>query len=289
VAGETIDSAAFFGMGLVYDFSHLWDKLHLYNTESVFSIFTVSFGTEEIIGVNSKIYTGRFGNNNLDFYLSPGLSLIPLFYRSEINFFNQYPPSYRKDVTYYNTIYIPPFIEAGDIYIYIDSVGPCDRIAYRKFSFDPVYWEYIYPDTDFKRQYLIGNTRVYLFRYAHTLLTYAEAMARSGQVNAKAYDCVNQIRRRAHQVDIHAASVYDLQSGLSPEAFADSVVWERAWELAGEPEGRWFDLVRLEMVEDLPELRHPEEGGPPILFDKSEYFFPLPPEDILLNPNLGNN
>jgi hypothetical protein len=79
-----------------------------------------------------------------------------------------------------------------------------------------------------------------------------------------------------------------LPIGLSAEAFADSVVWERAWELCGEPEGRWFDLVRLEMVENLPKLRYSDEVDPPITFDKSAYFFSIPTSDTILNHNLGN-
>jgi hypothetical protein len=99
---------------------------------------------------------------------------------------------------------------------------------------------------------------------------------------------VNQIRRRAHNVNLYTPSVYDMQTGLSPKVFADSVVWERAWELCGEPEGRWFDLVRLEKVEDLPQLRHPDEGGPPEYpVTKGDYFFSIPQDDQILNPNLG--
>jgi hypothetical protein len=136
---------------------------------------------------------------------------------------------------------------------------------------------------------MFGSQRLDLFRFAHTLLTYAEASARSGNLNEKAYKCVNMIRRRANQLDIHTPSEFDLQPGMSAEAFADSVVWERAWELAGEPEGRWFDLVRLEMVEDLPQLRGIDDGDFPadMIATKDDYYFPIPEGDILLNPALG--
>jgi len=135
--------------------------------------------------------------------------------------------------------------------------------------------------------YYFGNTRIYLFRYASTLLTYAEASARSGNINAKAYECINQIRRRANKVNLYSPSVYDLQQGLSQDIFADSVVWERAWELCGEPEGRWFDLIRLEQVENLPNLRVADEYGPPDYpCNKEDYFFPIPIYDHNLNPNL---
>jgi hypothetical protein len=60
-----------------------------------------------------------------------------------------------------------------------------------------------------------------MFRYAQTLLTYAEAAARSGNPGTMAYECINKIRRRANNFDIYTQSVYDLQPGLSPETFAD--------------------------------------------------------------------
>ncbi len=113
-------------------------------------------------------------------------------------------------------------------------------------------------------------------------------MAFLGQLNNDAYKAVNQIRRRAYHINIHSASPYDIPAGLSAEAFADSVVQERAWELAGEPEGRWFDLVRLEKVEELGYIRHSrEQGFPEGPVTKDDYFLPIPEDDQVLNPNLA--
>jgi hypothetical protein len=68
------------------------------------------------------------------------------------------------------------------------------------------------------------------------------------------------------------------------------VVWERAWELAGEPEGRWFDLLRLDQVKNLPNLRHVDEGDVPVYpVTDEDLFFPIPEEDQILNPNLRNS
>ncbi len=294
-AGETIDSSTYFGLGLVNDFAYLWDKPHFYNCESVFSLYTTNVETADLLEVWGNIYSGWYGNSvssNFSWYLDPGLNVETFFYRTEINFFNMFPSGYRKDITFYTTIYVPQDEALADTgYVHIDITGTCDRIAYRKFYYDATIrdinqtWEG--GTSVIERNFFIGTTRAYLFRYAHTLLTYAEAIARSEQPDEKAYECVNEIRRRAHHLDLYTVSVYDLQSGLSPETFADSVVWERAWELAGEPEGRWFDLVRLEMVEDLPNLRNPGEGEPPSAFDKSEYFFPIHTRDQNLDPNLS--
>jgi hypothetical protein len=38
-AGEVIDSASFFGLGLLPNFEYLWNKDHLYSSESVFSLY----------------------------------------------------------------------------------------------------------------------------------------------------------------------------------------------------------------------------------------------------------
>jgi hypothetical protein len=301
-AGDVIDNREFYGFGLADDFAYLWDRAHTYNSESVFTVFFADpLNSTEIDEVN-LVYDGMAYTDEMfcgagTIMESPDLPCINMwFYPSEINFFNNYPRGYRKEVTFLTNIYVPnsypyyPNIDTG--YFHIDIAGTCGRMGYRKFFYEPyeIQRTQFYPGLDvaYFKIYL-GNTKIYLFRYAHTLLTYAEAMARTGQVNAQAYECVNRIRRRARQLDLYSPSAYDLAPGLSPEAFADSVLWERAWELAGEPEGRWFDLVRLEKVEDLPQLRHPNEYGPPKYpITKNDYYFPIPVSDRNLNPNLGD-
>jgi hypothetical protein len=301
-AGEVIDSADYFGFSLLDDFAHLWDQAHFYNNESVFTLYFANplYSTKAIEINNVGIHFSG------DFFppdwipsvisINPKTTIFLTFFPTEVNFYNNYPRGYRKEITFFTTIYVPnndpyyPQIDTG--YIHIDNVNTCNRIGYRKFIFEP----YEVPDTQYPEyqqglplKLYFGNPKVYFFRYTHTLLTCAEALVRSGQLNEQAYECVNRIKRRAHNVDYYSPSVYDLQPGLSPEEFADSVVWERAWELCGEPEGRWFDLVRLEKVEDLPQLRHPQEGGPPEYpVTKDSYFFPPPADDVNLNPNLGS-
>jgi starch-binding outer membrane protein, SusD/RagB family len=289
-AGETIDSASYFGLGLVSDFTFLWDKQHLYNSESVFSLYCDNH-------LDQNNYWDRNFNsfykcsNGTYIHLSRETALQINFFPVEINFYNSYPACYRKEITfcttvYYDTSYYDKYdlIRQDTGHVHIDKVSQCNRMAYRKFYYE----RYEIYDSVYHQKIFFGTPRVYIFRYTQTVLTYAEAMARSGQLNAKAYECVNQIRRRAHHADINSPSAFDLPAGLSTGAFADSVVRERAWELCAEPEGRWFDLVRLEMVENLSKMRHSNEDGPPNgNYSKSAYFFPTPPFDIILNPNLG--
>jgi len=74
----------------------------------------------------------------------------------------------------------------------------------------------------------------------------------SGGPDASAYEALNTIRNRA--------GLPDLASGLSAKAFRDSVVAERGWEFAGgESASRWFDLIRLELLEEATLKRDPAE------------------------------
>ncbi len=283
-AGESIDSASYFGFGLLNDFANVWDSSHIMNSESVFSVYFAKLANLSInVSVSHIPYSGLNCLGLLQTSAnSPNMALF--YFTSEVNFFNNYPPGYRKEITFFKTIYVPN--NGGGTktgYLHIDKVSTCNRIEYRKFYYQ------CNEDKNASTTnvcWLEGIPRVYIFRFAQTMLTYAEGIARSGQPDAKAYDCINQIRRRAHQLDLNSPSAFDLSPGLSPSAFADSVVQERACELSGEPEGRWFDLVRLEMVEDLPKIRNPKEGGPPSVFDKSVYFSPIPATDTILNPNM---
>ena len=307
-AGEVIDSSGYFGFTLLDDFVWLWDKAHLLNSESVFSLYLPDPSDSEFNELywdyawsfNTCFYVGFYSDRGTGVYYPPDMYIVTSFFPSEINFFDNFPRGYRKEVTFYTTLHFPDEIDSpyddGSGCYHIDKIQSTrTRVGYQKFYLDATKieytWSFVYgegiQDSLLCKLY-VGIPRIYLFRYAHTLLTYAEAMARAGQPDAKAYECVNRIRRRARNVDLYSSSEYDLQTGLSPETFADSVVWERAWELAAEPEGRWYDLVRLEMVENLPGLRHPNETGPPDSYDKSAYFFPIPEGDIELNPDLRN-
>ncbi|MBN2165601.1 MAG: RagB/SusD family nutrient uptake outer membrane protein [Marinilabiliaceae bacterium] len=286
-AEKVIDNMDAYGMGLLDDFAELWKKENLYNKESVLSIYFPLPAIQSKFGIG-YLFRGEYKEPLLLRY--DGLS----YFASEYRFYNNFPKNYRRDVTFFNTVLYTTYeiIDSSSylidtVSIYIDQALPCRKIGYRKFYYDLTFDKYVQNDRTITA--IFGSQRLDLFRFAHTLLTYAEAAARSGHLNAKAYECVNMIRRRANNIDLNTPSYFDLQPGLSTKAFADSVVWERAWELAGEPEGRWFDLVRLEMVEDLPQLREIDDGDFPadMIVTKDDYYFPIPVGEIILNPSLG--
>ena len=64
----------------------------------------------------------------------------------------------------------------------------------------------------------------------------------------------------------------------------DELIQEKAWEFAGEY-SRWFDLVRLQKVEESISEKDPDELQP---LGSVQYYLPLPASETLTNPNLDN-
>lgn len=300
-AEEVIDNATNFGFGLLSNFEDLWNNRNQFNSEdvlcyyhnrtahsSVFSMYFVNLEKSnlnyEFINLN-KLYIDK---ENFILNFQTGFP--------EINFYNNYPDSYRKRITFFSEVYIPTWYSNNSANLdtgiqFINKIEPCNRVIYRKFVLDSIIIPYETLELTnilyIKKYEVWGTPKSYLLRYAKTLLTYAEATARSGNITPLAYECVNQIRRRTHQLPLETPSEYDLQPGLSPEAFADSVFAERGWEFAGEPEGRWYDLLRMKRAGEIFANRDPQEGW--LEFDPftdEDYFRPIPEEDINLNSRL---
>jgi hypothetical protein len=273
-AREVIDSASIFGFGLIDDFAGLQNwKLGL-NKEMVSVVNYKSDFNWDVL--NNTYYRPDFNTNEL--------SLFPRDAIAEVKFINNYPASYRKNCTYNRAHKINVGWDTSTRdYIY-KTVYPIKTTT--SYSI-PLKNSLIFDLGNYMQN---EEYYIYILRYAHTLLTYAEASARAGNIDAMSYEAVNQVRRRANKLPINTTSKFDLLEGLPANEFIDSVVWERAWEFTGEAEGRWFDLLRLDMVGKLNELRDPHEAPP--LYDgilKGKYFFPIPEDDIFLNPNLANN
>lgn len=134
-----------------------------------------------------------------------------------------------------------------------------------------------------------------VLRYADVLLMLAEAINEESGPTGEAYGYLNQIRQRAG---------LDPVSGLSKEAFRDTVLHERRIELAFENH-RWFDLKRTKTPEELAaflnaygevEKSNPttSRGGIPFtegdyIFEPHEALFPIPADEILINGELTQN
>jgi len=268
-AGEVIDSAVYNNMALEDDFHKLWDINNFNNNEKT-------------LGFNFDDFYNRYPDRFTYYEQSGKLSINPLReIIPEFNFYNAIPYNYRKRASFHMGYYHDAkYTIENKTYEWftmeeLDPVSFCDFMYYVRY-----------------RKWLLNSNNevigIYLYRYAHTLLNYAEAKARSNDLDASAYEAVNKIRRRANHITINAPSEFDLQPGLTPEQFADSVIWERAMEFCAEPEGRWFDMLRLEMLNEVHTARYGAEPEVPWYNESTEmnYFNDIPQEDIWLNPGL---
>ncbi len=270
-AREVIDSASLYGFALLDDFADLYNWEFVKNSEMV---STVQFKSETTYDdIEDPYAISVYESNELSRHLHR-------FYAGA-KFFNNFPLNYRKENTF----------ELSHVISILDTTSyTCIEQTIYPLITTTCYAQLFTKSSVFhSEQYYekLESYPLYILRYTHTLLTYAEASARSGNMDDLSYEAVNMIRRRANNLPVTLPSNYDIKEGLSAESFIDSVVWERAWEFTGEAEGRWFDLLRLEMIENIEELRDPNDY--PLLNESvqnGEYFYPIPEEEIYLNPNL---
>jgi hypothetical protein len=133
----------------------------------------------------------------------------------------------------------------------------------------------------------MGTATWRYFRYAETLLNYAEAQNEAAGPDASVYQAVNQVRTRA--------GMPELPAGLSQAQMRDRIRNERRVELAYE-EHRYFDVRRwliAEVVENRPaqgiSIRKNEDGSLTYTvkealagknFQKQHYWFPIPIEEV---------
>jgi hypothetical protein len=247
-AKEVIDNKDTYGFQLLPSYDQVWENDPTKNgtAETVFEISTFQ-------GVGSTT------NANYGWSAMPGEEGGWDDFFSEIKFFNDFPAGPRKDATFRTTFKLSN-----------GTTMPWQQSQTQH----PYYLKY----------YIKGDVGNYqssvpesMMRYAYVLTVYAEAEARAtGTPDALAYQCINAIRQRSGLTPL---------SGLSGPDFAAAVVQERAWEFAAE-RTRWFDLVRLEMVEQANANKDANDLKPIGTITKSDYIFPLPFSETSVNPNL---
>jgi hypothetical protein len=141
----------------------------------------------------------------------------------------------------------------------------------------------------------VTNDNWPVLRYADVLLMLAEAINEQSNPTAEAYDYLNAVRIRAGLTAL---------SGLDQTSFRNAVLEERRVELAFENH-RWFDLKRTKTPAELAtflnayaaiEKSNPttDRGGIPFSagdyqFDEYEVLFPIPANEIRINPALTQN
>ncbi len=249
-AKEVIDNHTTYGFELLPTFAAVFENDP-----------AVSGTAEAIFQINGFAGVGNASNATYGNTAMPGEEGGWDDFFSELNFFYSFPEGPRKDVTFRTE-----FGRPGE-----------PKIPWQESLTQHPYYQKWY----IKGEVLTSSSSLptVMMRYAHVLTVYAEAKARgTGGADQQAYDALNAIRVRGGEQPIPFGSLNALQ-------FADEVVQERAWEFAAE-RTRWFDLVRLERVEEANANKNPADLQPIGAITKDDYWFPLPYTDTSINPNL---
>lgn len=254
------------GQENIADFADLWNPEESFDGNSE-SIFEFMFSNQEVVSGSAM-----FGS-----MLAQGMypeDLVPGQYaggwqdhNAEIGFYKRYPDTDpRKAITFLSEW--PSTENNNQLVSYEHSRH--GKPTYKKWT-----------SSGQRRDFYNGLFRNFtLFRFADILLLQAEAENEVNGPNADAYAALNRVRKRA--------GVPDLQANLGKTEFATAVINERMLELAGEGP-RYWDLQRRELlgVFNDPSLKDPKDFMP-MKDPKSpaNWTFPIPQQEIRLNPNL---
>jgi starch-binding outer membrane protein, SusD/RagB family len=291
-SGEVIQQSNYYNFELLDDFENLWKIENKHNKETVWGLFFNSDDDKTKNTMNLIYKTGSsqylYGENG-SIYITRLLGT----YKPELKFFNTFPNNYRKWnslITGYYNITSYSILDSTISSLVFNAYNPLENPCELMNSAIYLKWVDISVNNVVTPNSLEKGMEItlYLLRYAQTLLTYAEASARAGKLDESAFEAVNKVRRRANKLDPDVPSKFDMAPTLTTQQFLDSVVWERAWELSLEPEGRWFDIVRLNLKDKLSEYQYatdqPNEVSSDLLSD-DWYFYLIPQEDRWVNPN----
>ncbi|HEX2922115.1 MAG TPA: RagB/SusD family nutrient uptake outer membrane protein [Bacteroidales bacterium] len=250
---EVIDSQTVYGFGLMDDFKSLWVSPTVNNDGNKEEVFALNFHGPS---------AGASANGFYGIAAIPGEAGGWDDYICELTFFREFPEGYRKDVTFQTS-----WNKTNDIIIPYTSFKT-KRPYYKKFqgnALSPV-----------------NAISLPLERFAETYLIFAEAQLMSTGDNSDplALEAFNKIKRRGAGLSLNTPnSSVDATSLTQREIIA-----EKGWEFAGEF-CRWFDLVRLQMVQEVVMKKDPDELQP---LGEIKYFLPMPNVETNVNPNLYN-
>jgi hypothetical protein len=208
----------------------------------------------------------------------------------EISYYKNAPKCKRTDETFYTTIKLPnPDWKTYHLVQWYSDSTNMKHPFYKKFRYGvgvPGNGDGCQEtDTSIITMNASTNKANDIIRYPMMLLDYAEASAMAaGEPTIAGYNAINLVRARA--------GLPDLTPGLSATQFRDSVVYERAYEFAGENGIRWFDIVRLQMLPQIIAARATRENPIPekYITDPSHaYLAPIPQDEMLMNPTWKQN
>lgn len=252
-AKDVIDNQVKYGFGLMDDFASLWPTATQNNDgnkEEVFAFYFQGSGS-------ARLYNSFYGSSARPPEMSGWDD-----YCAELTFFNEFPAGRRKDVTFQTT--------------WTNSSGVV--IPYTSFQVKRPY----YLKFQGTRNTFMNALAIPMERFAETLMIFAEAqiMATGNASDPLALEAFNKIKRRSVGLPPNTPNAAVDATSLTQK----QIVTEKGWEFAGEFT-RWFDLVRLQLVQETVNKKDPDELMPrgPIV-----YYSPYPNVDINANPNLSN-
>ncbi len=149
-------------------------------------------------------------------------------------------------------------------------------------------WSNYYPSDNYAFMYKVrsGYANIYFLRYDDLLLLKAEALINGTNPDlAGAADIIDQIRTRAGVAKLTAAEK------SNKDNLFKAYVNERRLELACEGE-RWYDLVRLDLVEEaMAAAQRSDSGRLPLAvpYTANSYLLPIPQNVLDTNPNVVQN
>jgi hypothetical protein len=149
-------------------------------------------------------------------------------------------------------------------------------------------WSNYYPADNYPFMYKCrsANSSIIKYRYADVLLLKAEALIMGSTPNlGGAADIIDKIRKRA------GLSTLNSSVKSSKDTMLEALLKERRLELAFEGQ-RWFDLVRLDKIEEIMNAVYAKDSGRKTQvykFNRDSYRLPVPQAVIDQNPNLVQN
>lgn len=155
----------------------------------------------------------------------------------------------------------------GDL---VDKTVPGDSVPYFNKYYDPAV-----PANQAE-----SGANVHIIRFSEVLLILAEAENEANGPTLKAYAAYNRVRARAGLTPL---------AGLTKNQFREALYLDRRLELVFEYQ-RWFDLIRERdangkiILEDAM-----KKVGKPLVQVPKHLLFPIPQQEIDLNPKLKQN
>ena len=188
-------------------------------------------------------------------------------------------------------------------------------------TFTGYQWKKYVSESDYPGRITSSELHQIYIRYAEVLLTFAEAMIESGNINQSVLDALNEVRARAYGTDLSDTANYPAITTTNQDELRRELRYERKVELAMEG-FRLFDIRRWRIAEhvmngplvgrplrdyseitEVPTINrdfghHPQYNGTIDLYRTPEqrrfnpsrdYLFPIPLREFSVNENLTQN